>query len=391
MGKNKEKKRRVGIIGTGFISRNFTLAMEECADLEISRVLTRRNIASCREFPRKDLLTNSLNDVLDHCDIVLETSGDAVHAAEAVHEAFKASLPVVTMDTEFHVTVGSYFVGKGVLSEAEGDQPGSQAALHENAVAMGFKPLAYVNVKGFHNINPTPEEMAFWSKKQGLSLPMVTGATDGTKMQFEQALVANFFSATILKDGMTGEGGEDLTKLGFRLAESAKKTGKPVCDYCVSPKSPVRVFIVAEHDSRQKAALDYYKFGTGPYYILPQSIMLCHLEIAKTIRRMFKGEAPLLDNSRTPSISMAAVAKKHLPAGTKIEFGCGCFEVRGIAVKISDHYNHVPIGLLKDAHIRKDVEPGRVLTFDDAEIPDSLALKAWKHIESSVKETAVAQ
>jgi hypothetical protein len=30
-----------------------------------------------------------------------------------------------------------------------------------------------------------------------------------------------------------------------------------------------------------------------------------------------------------------------------------------------------------NAHIKRKVEPGQIITFDDVDIPESLALKAW--------------
>lgn len=63
--------------------------------------------------------------------------------------------------------------------------------------------MVYGNIKGFLNDDPLPAEMAFWSKKQGISLHQVTAATDGTKVEFEQALVADRLGADIIKPGLS--------------------------------------------------------------------------------------------------------------------------------------------------------------------------------------------
>ena len=57
------------------------------------------------------------------------------------------------------VTAGSCFVHKGNLSEAEGDQPGCQAALKEEAEALGFRAVVYGNMKGVLNHEPTREDV----------------------------------------------------------------------------------------------------------------------------------------------------------------------------------------------------------------------------------------
>ena len=168
---------RVGIVGTGFVSRHFCLSIKKHAGYAVSQVLTRRAVDSCTEFPARDALTNSVDELADNCDVVLECTGDPVRAAEVVDKVMQAGLPVVTMNAEFHVTAGSYFVDKGLITEAEGDQPGAQAALKEDVEELGFKPLVFGNMKAFLNHNPTPEEMAYWGKKQGYSLPMVTSFT----------------------------------------------------------------------------------------------------------------------------------------------------------------------------------------------------------------------
>jgi predicted homoserine dehydrogenase-like protein len=65
-----------------------------------------------------------------------------------------------------------------------------------------------------------------------------------------------------------------------------------------------------------------------------------------------------MNNSLSPTIGVGAVAKTALPAGTRIEQPIGGFQLRGEALKIVDHPEHVPIGILKDAVLRSPIEPG---------------------------------
>lgn len=371
---------RVGIIGSGFLAKGLVVALEEQEDLLVSKVLTRTNIQKRSDFPRQDLLTNSIDELVNNSDLVIECSGDVIHATEMINEVVLASIPVVTMDSELQVTTGSYFVRRGFITEAEGDQPGCLAALRENVVQMGFRPLVYGNIKGFLNHSPTREQMEFWAKKQNISLDKVTSFTDGTKIQFEQALVANGLGAGIAVNGLLGIASEDVNTGAQTLAEKAKNLGYPISDYILSPKSPSGVFIVAEHDERQKMYLGYYKLGEGPYYVLLQSFHLCHLEIAKTVRRVINGGGVLLNNTENPKISIAAIAKRSLNPGYIIRRGIGSFDVRGVTVKIADNQKYVPIGLLAGAVVARHIEPGQHITFSDIELPDSLALRAWQEV-----------
>lgn len=380
MERTMEKITKVGVVGSGFIAKGFVIALHKHPDIEISKVLTRTEIARRIDFPMPSLLTNSVDELLENSDLILECSGDAVHATDVIDGAMAVPLPIVTMDSELQVTTGSYFAGKGFITEAEGDQPGCLAALRENALHMGFEPLVYGNIKGFLNRSPTKDDMRFWAKEQKISLEMVTSFTDGTKVQIEQALVANGLGAGIAAPGLLGICACDVRAGGQALAERATALGYPISDYILSPKSPSGVFVVAEHDELQRAYLKYYKLGEGPYYILMQNFHLCHLEIVKTIRRTVNGGPILLNNGNYPTISVAAIAKRPLEPGDTIRRGIGSFDVRGTAVRIAENRGHVPIGLLANALITRHIELGQQISFDDVELPDTLALHAWGHI-----------
>lgn len=380
-------KIRIGVAGTGFISKHFSLAIAEIEDYFVSAVLTRRDLSTRPDHPAADAITRDLDAFLDGCDVVFECSGDPLHAADVVAAAFDRSLPVVTMNAEFHVTSGSDFVGKGLLTEAEGDQPGSEAALAREAVEMGFRPLVYGNIKGFLNHDPTPSEMEYWGNLQGISLPMVTSFTDGTKVQVEQALVANGFGATIARQGLIGLAEDDLRASAEILGARTREIGQPIAEFVLSPQYNHGVFIVAEHDEAQAAALEYLKQGPGPYYTLIRPSIFAHLEIMKTIRGLVEDGKVLLDNSTMPEVSVAAIAKSEVEPGTRVAHAIGSFDFRGEAVRIVDAPDHVPIGLIQDAEIVRPLERGQIVTANDVVLPDSRAAIGW----AAVKERVLSQ
>jgi len=377
---------KISVIGSGFIATGLVKLLKDHPTHILEKILTRSDIQKRSDFPLKEYLTNNLDDLIENSDLIVECSGDAIYAADSVQKILDAGIPVVTMNSEFHVTVGSYFVDKGLVTEAEGDQPGVLAMLNEEAIAMGFKPLVYSNIKGFLNHNPSLEDMKYWGNRSGISLDMVTSFTDGTKVQIEQTLVANGLGATIAQDDLLGPAYDDTLEGGIFLGEKANEIGSPISDYLISPTLRPGVFIVAEHNENQHAALRYYKMGDGPYYVLDRPYHLCHFEIIKTIDRVLEGRGVLLNNSTNPTISVTTIAKRDLKPGEKIKKGIGSFDVRGIAVKIKEHPNHVPIGLMSNVTIKREVPAGAELTFDDIEIPDSLALDAWRSIEKKVLE-----
>ena len=374
------EKYKIGIIGTGFIARGLSMALEHSAQLEVSYVLTRRTAVSLNEFPLpRKKITRDMQQLITGSDLVVECSGDVIHGTVMAEQALAAGLPIVTMNAELQIVSGTMLARQGMFVEAEGDQPGTLARLDQDVRQMGFQPLVYGNIKRFLNLHPTPDEMAYWSKRQGISLPQVTSFTDGTKIQIEQALVANGLGASIAKRNLTGIACKDVEDGARQLAEIAVAHGQPISDYVLCPTGPAGVFIVATHNGNQQPYLEYLKLHQGPFYVILQPDHLCHLEIPKTILNVLSGAHPYrFNNSQQPTIQVAAVAKRALSPGEVIPRGSGSFTVRGEAVKIIDEPKAVPVSLLQDAVITAPVAEGQTLTFDDVQLPKSRALELWK-------------
>jgi predicted homoserine dehydrogenase-like protein len=374
------KKYRIGIIGTGFIARGLMLAIKYHLELEISGVVTRRQKDGLENFPVDTaLLTNNIDEVMKKSDLIVECSGDVIHGTEMIEKVFAAGLPVVTMNSELQIVTGSALAKLGTLVEAEGDQPGTIAALNREVRDMGFEPIVYGNIKRFLNLNPTPDEMDYWSKRQGISLNQVTAFTDGTKVQVEQALVANALGATIACRNLSGIPCKDLEDGAQRLAEIADGIGTPISDYVLSSTAPAGVFIVAKHQTEQKPYLEYLKLGAGPYYVILRPYHLCHLEIPRTIIQVLAGNKKIaFNNGAQPTIQVVAVAKRTIGKGEIVKRGLGSFDVRGEAVKIKNCPQGVPIGLLHEAKFIKPVPEGQIVSFADVELPESRALELWR-------------
>src|SRR5690625_3222461 len=148
------KVTRVGIAGTGLIGKGLAIEIEKQPDITLSKVLTRRDITTMSDYPFLDVLTNSVDEFIKNCDLIVECSGDVIYGTEVIDQAIKENLPVITMNAELQVTTGSYFAKRGFITEAEGDKPGCLASLHEQLMQMGLKHLVYGNIKGFMNLDP---------------------------------------------------------------------------------------------------------------------------------------------------------------------------------------------------------------------------------------------
>ncbi|MEK7576589.1 MAG: NAD(P)-dependent oxidoreductase [Patescibacteria group bacterium] len=379
--KKQSKRYRVSIIGTGFIGRGLMRAIKRHPHLELSLVVSRSAHARSDLSISMEHVTDDIEKVIRDSDIVVSCAGEPIYAAPIVEKILEANIPVVTMDSELQITVGSYLARKGVCVEAEGDQPGSLAALDEEARSMGFTPIVYGNSKGFLNHDPTHEEMTHWANKSGNSIKQITSFTDGTKIQIEQALVANGLGASIVHRGLAGPSCETVSAGAFELAKLSESLGKPISDYILCPSAGGSVFIVAKHDSAEHDSLKYLKLGDGPYYILLKPFHLCHLEITKTIMRVLERHGSWgFNNGTTPSVQVMTLAKHDFKIGDSISRGIGSFDVRGEAVFIKDYKNSVPIGVLENARVTKPINKGEMITFGNIELPETRALAMWQEM-----------
>jgi predicted homoserine dehydrogenase-like protein len=375
---------RLGIVGTGFIGHGLYMHVRSSTGFAVSSVLTRRNVDSIPNLavPR-ETLTTSINELVDASDVIVECSGDVNHATRVVAAAAAAQKPVVTLNPEFHVTAGSVFVDRLVLTEAEGDQPGCEASLVEEARAMGFRPRVVGNMKRYLDLRPTREAATAWAQRYSLSVEQVIAFTDGTKVNCEQVLVANGLGLDIWPEGIKGTPANSVEEGALALAREAARRNVVVSDYVLSATAPPGVFVVAEHDSCQRLYLQYARLGDGPLYYLARTHHLLHLEALKTVARVVDRGSILLNNSRRPRYSVAAIAKRELQRGDRIARGIGSLDLRGEAVGVDRAPGHVPLGVVHNAIVTRRVERDQLLCWDDLEIPESPSLTAWQTVQDA--------
>ena len=367
------RRARVALAGSGYISAGLLRVLSSFDDVTVTAVLTGRDPGRDHEYPRADLLVRGIDDLVDGCDLVVECSGGVSRAMRVVAAAFTAGLPVVTVNAEFQVTVGHLFTSRGLLTEADGDQPGALAALAEEITAMGFRPVVYGNIKTFLDTNPSTDAMRRQAALHGISRQQVTSFTDGTKLHVELALVANGLGATIAPEGPRGVHGTDLTACCTTLADIAAGIGAPISDYCMPGHTDRHVFITATHPDPAVGELAHYKLGPGPLYTFTRDRHLGHFEVPRTIRRVLDTGQPLINNGTAPTVSVAAVAKSAVPAGTYVASAVGSGLFRGVAVPAAEHPDLLPIGLIEGAVLRRDIAEGMFVTVDDVDLDDTLA------------------
>jgi predicted homoserine dehydrogenase-like protein len=315
----------------------------------------------------------------DKVDAILEVTGSIEFAAGIALEAIKNGKHVILMNAELDGTLGpilKIYADRNdvIITNVDGDQPGVILNLYRFLKGIGLKPVLCGNIKGLHDPyrNPTTQEgfAQQWKQKPH----MVTSFADGTKISFEQAIVANATGMRIAKRGMIGVRVKPGTSIQeaiklFPLDEIAKGAG--IVDYVVGAEPGPGVFVIGKlEDPIQKTYLNYYKLGEGPFYCLYTPYHLCHFEVPNTIARAVMLKDATIAPLGKPFVDVVTTAKKDLNAGEVLD-GIGQYMTYGqcensdLALK----NNLLPIGIAEGCRLKRDIPKDQVLSYDDVELP----------------------
>ena len=313
-------------------------------------------------------------------DVLLEVTGAVEDALPVVLAAIEHGKHVVLMNAELDGTVGPLLKARAdaagvIYTNVDGDQPGVQQNLWRFVKGIGVRPVLCGNIKGLQDPYRTPTTQAGFARQWGQRPSMVTSFADGTKISFEQAIVANATGMTVAKRGMHGF----TVDPGTPIAEAAKLwdpeellAGPGIVDYVVGAAPGPGVFVLGtiEHP-RQKHYLNLYKLGEGPIYCFYTPYHLCHFEVPTTIARAaLLGDATIAPIAG-PLVEVVTLAKRDLKAGETID-ELGGYTVYGEAetAAATARGGLLPIGVAVGAKLRRDLAKDAVLTYADVEIPE---------------------
>src|SRR5699024_6372852 len=210
-----------------------------------------------------------------------------------------------------------------VITNADGDQFGVIMNLYRFVKGIGVKPVLCGNIKGLQDPYRNPTTQEGFAKKWGQKPAMVTSFADGSKISFEQALVANATGMKVGKRGMYGPTVASGTPLEEAIAsypDELLQTEGGVVDYVVGASPGPGVFVIGTHDHpAQQHYLHLYKLGEGPYYCFYTPYHLCHFEVPNTAARAALFNDAAIAPEGAPSVEVVTIAKKDLKAGQKID------------------------------------------------------------------------
>jgi predicted homoserine dehydrogenase-like protein len=334
-----------------------------------------------------------------HVDVLLETTGSVEFGANVVMEAFKHGKDVVLMNAELDATIGpilqEYAKKYGVIMSAcDGDEPGVQINLYRWVCGLGLIPRVIGNIKGLQDPYRNPTTQKGFAEKWGQNPAMVTSFADGSKISFEQAIVANATGFVVKSRGMSRgmDYRDDVMTIGKLYDIDEVRSLGGIIDYVVG--TPLtKVYVLAEHtDPKQRHYLNLYKMGEGPLYSFFTPYHLVHFEVPTAIARVVLFRDSIAKPLAGPVVEVCAVAKRDLKAGETLD-EYGNYMTYGEAVNSPEmrRERYLPEGLVEGCILKRDIPKDGVLTYDDVELPkgrlaDQLREEQYAHFTQSELE-----
>ncbi|MFB2968449.1 NAD(P)H-dependent oxidoreductase [Aerosakkonema sp. BLCC-F183] len=310
-------------------------------------------------------------------DALIEVTGTIEFAAKVVMEAISHRKHIILMNAELDSTIGPilkvYADRAGVIITAcDGDQPGVEMNLYRFVKSIGLTPLLCGNIKGLqdHYRNPTTQEA--FAKRWDQTPQMVTSFADGTKISFEQAIVANGTGMKVAKRGMLGyEYSGHVDEMTNMYDVDQLKEWGGIVDYVLGAKPSPGVFIFATNDDpKHRHYLNLFKLGEGPLYSFYTPYHLCYFEVPISVARVVLFQDVILAPLGGPVVDVVAIAKTNLKAGETLD-GIGGYLVYGQCENsdVVTRENLLPIGLAEGCRLKRDIPKDQVVSYNDVELP----------------------
>jgi predicted homoserine dehydrogenase-like protein len=393
---------RVALIGAGFISRGLANhIVNTTPGMRLVAVYTRtlqRGLDLCQYAGVPDVASPGRQDEVDRAmrhgkvvvtddafllarssevDVLVDITGSVEFGARVACEAFRHGKDVVMLNAEIDATIGPilqvYAQKHGViLSACDGDEPGLQINLYRWVKGLGLTPRVIGNIKGLQDPYRNPTTQKGFAEKWGQNPAMVTSFADGSKISFEEAIVANATGFVVRSRGMSKgqEYKDDVMKIGriYDINEVRRLGG--IVDYVVG--TPLtKVYCLAEHpDPKQQHYLNLYKMGEGPLYSFFLPYHLVHFEVPNAIARVALFKDSVAKPLGGPVVEVCAVAKRDLSSGEVLD-DYGMYMTYGEAVNSDEmcRNRYLPEGLVEGCSLIRDVPKDTVLTYHDVVLP----------------------
>lgn len=407
---------QVAVVGAGFMGRGIARQIEitpgmrsalivnrterravealVAAGIDAANIIVSNDIQELQQtiHQGKWAVTNQLGAIADlpELDVVVEATGAVEFGAEVALCAIRNAKHIVMMNAETDCTVGirlKQLADKAgvIYTNSDGDQPGVLKRMVNYAQGTGFTIVAAINCKGFMDIHATPDSIRPWAERQGTSLAMTTAFTDGTKMNIENAVLAN---ATGLVPELRGMHGIK-TDVSSALEDCLSKfDSRGLVDYTLGGNFGGGVFVIGHADDpvMVQPYMNYLKMGDGPCYIFFRPYHLCHLETPISIAEAVLDHEATIAPLNQPVAEVITVAKCDLQAGQRLD-GIGGYRCYGEIDCVENTKGLLPIGLSDDVIVTRSIKKDSPIPLNAVNLDeDSLLYRLWQEQTPLVKE-----
>lgn len=341
----------------------------------MERVIARGGIA----------ITQDYSDVCgaDAIDVIIDATGSPEIGARLAMLSFEHGKHLVMMNVETDVTIGPLLKRKAdqagvVYTLGAGDEPIATMELVRFARCLGFTVVAAG--KGKNNKffpNAIPDDYEEEAARRHMNPRMLVEFVDGSKTMIEMTTLAN--SAALVPDvpGMHGPDAslDDLVKQLCPKEDGGLLSRRGVVDFTVGKGVAPGVFVIVEtRHPRIRERLEDLRVGQGWYHLLYRPYHLTSLEVPLSAAEAVLYRAPYMQPLEKRYAEVAAIAKRALKAGEKLD-GIGGYCYHGLAVSADDAQANraVPLGICEGARVTAAVKAGDYLTYANCS-PDADAL-----------------
>jgi predicted homoserine dehydrogenase-like protein len=313
----------------------------------------------------------------EQIDVLIDATGAVEFGANFACDAIRHRKDLVLMNAELDGTVGPILKVRAdkanvILTGCDGDQPGVQINLLRFVKSIGLIPLVCGNIKGLQDRYRNPTTQAAFAKQWGQTPHMVTSFADGTKISFEQAIVANATGMCVAQRGMIGyEHKGHVDELVDRFDVEQLMACGGIVEYVVGSAPSPGVFVfAAAGDERQLIYLDYGKLGKGPLYSFYVPYHLTIFEVPLSAARVALFKDHVISADYGPKVDVVATAKTDLKAGDVLD-GLGGYMTYGLCenADLTHAQKLLPIGMAEGCRLKHDIAKDQVMSYDDVEIP----------------------
>jgi predicted homoserine dehydrogenase-like protein len=311
---------------------------------------------------------------LDGLDVLVEGTGSLDYGATVMLAALEAGRRVVSINAEVDATIGwllhcTAAAHGGVYTICDGDQPGVLMRTIDRVRQMTFDPIVAVNCKRHLDVHQSSVESAAYAARDATSLKLTVSAGDGTKMNIEQAVVANLTGMPPERRGMRGI----PTTLEHALHDVLAAIDREgIVEYTLGGDFGAGVFVIgrAPEPEAVQTALRFYKLGEGPEYLVFNPYTLVQFDMPQSIAEVVLDDAPLWSPAGPPVADVVAIAKRDLRPGDRLD-GIGGDCCYGQIDTVPGAAGLLPVAFTDHARVVRPVPQDAPVPLDAVEVDDT--------------------